>query len=337
MSIGILLINIGTPDKPDVPSVRRYLKEFLIDPRVVDLPFIVRWILLHGIILPTRPKKTARAYQAIWQKEGSPLLLHSQALVAQLQQELGSSYAVALGMRYGQPSIASALDTLLALNCDEIRILPLFPQYASAATGSAIEVVMDYFRHKQVIPKLTFGGDFFDAPFFIQAQAALAESSLAEFKPDHWLLSYHGLPLQHVIASESGEVACDRKHACPTLNKHNRFCYRAQCYATSRALATRLGLSEADYTVAFQSRLGRVPWIKPYTDEELIALRAKGVNHLAVICPSFVADCLETLEEIGLRAKEQWLSLGGQSLQLVPCVNNHPIWVEGLAKGIKAI
>jgi len=331
MTTGILLINIGTPDKPDMPSVRRYLREFLSDPRVIDLPFLLRWILVNLIILPTRPKQSARAYQAIWQAQGSPLLNYSKDLVKQLQLQLGDSYHVVLGMRYGNPSITSALETLLSLPCDEIIVQPLFPQYASAASGSALQAVFDHLAAKTIIPAITTCGDFFDADFFIESQAAVAKEALQGFTPDHWLFSYHGLPVRQVLASEQRTVNCDRQQSCPMINAHNRFCYRAQCYATSRALAARLALQHDGYTVAFQSRLGRVPWIKPYTDFELINLRQKGIKNLAVICPSFVADCLETLEEIGLRAKTQWLSLGGEELRLVPCVNSHPTWVEGLA------
>ena len=331
MTTGILLINIGTPESPAVPDVRRYLRQFLSDPCVVDIPYFIRLILLEAFILPTRPQKSARAYQSIWTAAGSPLLVHCQRLAEQLQQQVGDNFKVALGMRYGEPSIASALEKLLT-TCDKLVIQPLFPQYSKAATGSAMQAVFEHLAAKPVIPAVTMGGDFFDHPFFIDAQASIAKEALQGFTPDHWLMSYHGLPVRQVAASEDKSIACDRLAPCPQITAHNRFCYRAQSYASSRALAARLQLKPEDYTVSFQSRLGRTPWIKPYTDEILMTLRERGINDLAVICPSFVADCLETLEEIGIRAKEQWLLLGGRSLRLLPCVNSHPAWVVGLAK-----
>lgn len=322
---GILLINLGTPDHCDPPSVRRYLKEFLSDPRVIDLPYSLRWLLLHAVILPFRPKKTAEAYQQIW-SEGSPLLKHSEALRDALRKKLGEQYCVALGMRYGNPSIASALEELK--DCERLIILPLFPQYSSAATGSALEKTLSLLSQHWNIPEIITVSDFYEDAGFIQAYADVIRDAIAGKKIDLVLFSYHGLPERHI--KKSGCVKSCVNEACPKIDSENRFCYRAQCYATSHALAKSLGLAPEQYAVSFQSRLGRTPWIKPYTDELLVRLIQKGIRHIAVACPSFVADCLETLEEIGIRGKEQWKQLGGETFVLVPCLNGDAGWVEKL-------
>lgn len=323
MKNGLLIINLGTTDKAEVPAVRRYLAEFLTDKRVIDLPTPLRYLLVYGLILPFRVFKTTRAYQAIWTKEGAPLLSHSLNLQKKLQEKLAADWQVELGMRYGQPSIAQALEKLKA--CQTLTILPLYPQYSSAATGSSLEKVLQLLAAKNSIPSLKIKRDFYQDPGFIKAQAALIKLHL---KPQsHLLLSYHGLPEHHLHASGC-KLIC--KQACPPINESNEACYKAQSYATSRALAAELSLTEQEYSVAFQSRLGRTPWIKPYTDELLPLLIQQGVKQLVVACPSFVADCLETLEEIGLRAKKQWQQLGGEELILVPCVNDSDLWVEAL-------
>ncbi len=324
---GILLINLGTPDHCDVKSVRRYLKEFLSDPRVIDIPSPLRWLLLNAVILPFRPKKTAEAYQKIWSAtEGSPLLQHSKALTEALSIHLGDTYQVALGMRYGNPTIASALETLQ--HCKRLIIVPLFPQYASAATGSALEKTLSLLSQQWNIPDIHVVCDFYAEPGFIEAYANVIQRSILDKKIDLLLFSFHGLPERHLrksgCAVECGEAAC------PAINLNNQYCYRAQCYATSRALAEKIGLAPDQYAVCFQSRLGRTPWIKPYTDELFPTLIQKNIRHIAVACPSFVADCLETLEEIAIRGKEQWHSLGGESFIAVPCLNAEPSFVDFL-------
>jgi len=340
---GILLVNLGTPSAPDVASVRRFLKAFLSDPDVITLPFPLRWLLLHLFILPFRPYQTQRAYQAIWTKEGSPLQVYSEALQSALQEQLGEDYQVALSMRYSQPSIAQALGQLLEGGCQTIRVVPLFPQYAVATTAS-IKAVVDacFTRWKEqhcnqsvglFVPKLTFLDDFFDHPLYIQALAEHIKPALLKHKPDVLLMSYHGLPVSQIKRCCSKQC-CTRKETVPCpdkpLDQDNRYCYRAQCYATSRQVAKALGLSAQQYKVAFQSRLGRTPWIQPYTDKVLEVLAKQGVRHVAVVCPSFITDCLETLEEIGIRAKAQWQALGGESLTLITCLNDNPSWIDAL-------
>lgn len=331
MTKGVLLINLGTPDSPSTKNVRRYLREFLSDPYVIDTPALVRWLLLNLVILLTRPKKSAEAYQSIWDAErGSPLLFYSQDLCNNVAVALGDDYRVALGMRYGKPSIANAVGQLQ--DCDEITVLPLFPQYSLAATETAIQVAKKQLAHLN--NKVTVIKDFYEQPTFIKAQAELIQTALQTTSTSSRkvIFSYHGLPERQIHKAASCELLCDMQAACPKISTQNRDCYRAQCYATSRALATQLALNESDYLTTFQSRLGRIPWIKPYTDHSLTELAKQGIKHLVIACPSFVCDCLETLEEIGMQAQEQWQAEGGETLTLVPCVNSMADWVTDLIK-----
>ncbi len=333
--IGVLLVNLGTPDKPSVTSIRKYLKEFLMDSYVIQLPGVIRAILVYGLILPFRPKKILKAYQAIWTSQGSPLLVISRQLQALLQQNLGQTYQVELGMRYGTPSIQHALDKLQQ-TCEKIIVIPQFPQYAESTTRSLYQVIFNYFKQQLKIPELIMIRDFYAMPAFIHAQANQLKKAISEqdFKPDYYLFSFHGLPENHVKKIDT--VPCDLSQPCPSLSMNNQYCYRAQCFETARRLAQSLNLSETDYQVSFQSRLGRTPWIKPYTDKVLPGLRKKGIKNLAVICPAFTADCLETLEEMNIRAKAQWLKLGGEGFMVAPCVNSDPIWVQGLGDLIRS-
>lgn len=326
---GVLLINLGTPDYPDIKSVRRYLKEFLSDPRVIDLPSIMRWILVNAIILPFRPKQSAAAYQKVWLVQGSPLLVHMQHLKEALTVALGSGYQIEFGMRYGSPGIQQALAKLS--HCADLYVLPLFPQYSSAATGSAVAKLMRILESRWNMPELIIKRDFYDDPGFISAYASVIKNNIKDKKIDLILFSYHGLPERHVRKSDC-QAVCDHKNACPGMGADNRYCYRAQCFATSKLLADALALKVNEYQTSFQSRLGRTPWIKPYTDLLLPELIQQGIKNIAVVCPSFVCDCLETLEEIGIRAREQWRGLGGGELILIPCLNNDPVWVESLVK-----
>lgn len=325
MQKGLLLINLGTPENCDVSAVRTYLSEFLSDPRVIDLPAPLRYLLLYGVILPFRPKKTAKAYQSVWTKQGSPLLVFNQRLAEKLQVALGDSWSVALGMRYGQPSIENALAQLN--HCDALTLLPLFPQYASASTGSAIEKALRIIANLRVSPSLTVIRDFYDNPGFIEAQAGLIKPFISD--SEHLLFSFHGLPERH-LQKEGCTNVCSE--ACPSPAAKRESCYRAQCYATAQELAKSLSLPHNYWSVAFQSRLGKTPWIQPYTDERLPHLASTGIKRLLICCPSFTTDCLETLEEIGMQAKEQWDDLQGERLTLVPCVNDDDAWVKGIQK-----
>ncbi|MFT7521928.1 MAG: ferrochelatase, partial [Kiritimatiellia bacterium] len=267
-------------------------------------------------------------------ERGSPLLVAGDDLTSGVRAELGDDYRVVLGMRYGQPSIETALRELNETPLERIVVLPLFPQYASATTGSAMEHVMSVLSKKKVIPTLHLLSDFFAHPGFIDAQAQAMKRALVDSSPDKVLISFHGLPERH-LNSCCAATSCDREAACPPIGPDNRSCYRAQCYATARALAEAMQWDEEDYVVSFQSRMGRERWIHPYTDTTFGTLVEQGVRHLAVVCPAFVADCLETTEEIGLRGTEQFKSVGGDRLQLLPCVNADPAWVRSVAQMVR--
>jgi ferrochelatase len=334
---GVLLVNLGTPDAPTPAAVRRYLKEFLGDPRVIDLPGPLRWLLLRAVILPFRPRRSAHAYAQIFTERGSPLRLYTDALAAKLQRALGESHVVAVGMRYGSPLLRDALGALRAAALSRIVVVPLFPQYASASTGTALEAVYAIAGESLTVPHLAIVPPYFDHPAFIEAVAAVARPLLAASDPDHVVMSYHGLPERQIRASDpTGSHCLMRGDCCERIAAANAMCYRAQCVATSRALAHALDLDPDRYTIAFQSRLGRAAWIGPATDKIIPELAANGHRRLAVICPSFVSDCLETLEEIGLRARDQWRGTGGTDFTLIPCVNDHPTWVQGVAALVKA-
>ncbi len=326
MKHGVLLINLGTPDNTEYSSILRYLREFLSDKRVIQCHPLLRYLLLYGIILPFRTKKTQHAYQSIWTKQGSPLRVHSESLRSKVQEYLGPKYQVALGMRYGNPGLELALDELR--DCEHLTIVPLYPQYASATSGSSLAKVFSILGAQDIIPGITTVPLFYQNTGFIQAQSELIQPYLDDH--DYILFSYHGVPEQH-LASSGCPIAAGKPCAGRETCKLHPDCYRAQCLETTRSVARNLNLSESKHGSAFQSRLGRTPWIKPYTDMVLGELIDLGVKRLAVTCPSFVVDCLETVEEIGIRAQEQWLKLGGTHFTLIPCMNDHPRWIKALA------
>jgi ferrochelatase len=293
--------------------------------------------LLTFIILPRRPHQSAEAYRKIWTERGSPLLFHGEDLVRGVQKTLGDGFVVALGMRYQKPSLAGALQTLRQAGCHEIVAFPLFPQYSSAAWGSAVERLFQVAGPAWNVPAISLIPPFYDHPLFISAFAEVARPVLDEVRPDHVLMSFHGLPERHVKKSdEATPPRCLMSEGCcDTIGSGNRYCYRAQCFATARALAARLNLGEDQMTVCFQSRLGRDPWLKPATDVLVPQLAKAGKKRLAVLSPAFVADCLETLEEIALRARADFVAAGGDTLVLVPSLNSHPAWVAGVAQLIR--
>lgn len=329
--VGVLLINIGTPASPAVRDVRAYLREFLGDPRVIDLPALGRWLLLNLIILPFRPRRSAHAYASIWTPEGSPLMVHGRALTAALAAALPEA-TVRLGHCYGAPSISAALDDFEAAGVDRVVVVPLYPQEAGATTGAALDRVLTEARRRWVVPSLHVLPPFYDHPAFIDAVAEVSAPTLQAARADHVLFSFHGVPERHVRrADASGETCLSRPDCCETLDATNRRCYRAHCFATARALTRRMGLDPARVSVSFQSRLGRTAWIGPYTEATLDKLAQDGVKRLVVLEPSFVADCLETLEEVGIRGRERFRAAGGEELVSVPCLNSDPRWVAALA------
>ncbi len=328
-SVGVLAMNVGTPDAPRAPEVRRYLREFLGDPRVLDMNAIGRAALLHLVILPFRPRKSAEAYAAIWEPDGSPLLRHTVAFSDRLQERLGSRFLVLPAMRYGNPSIASAIDRCRDLGIDRLVAFPLFPQYASSTTGTGVEALFRLLGERWNVPSVSVVPPFWDEPGLATAFAEIGRPVLEDLRPDHVLFSFHGLPERHVRKSDDTGAHClAGDGCCARIVPANRNCYRAQCYATADGIAAALGLAEGSWGVSFQSRLGRTPWIRPYTDETVRALAGRGVRRLAVFCPAFVADCIETLEEIGMQVRDDFVAHGGEELRLVPSLNASEAWVD---------
>jgi ferrochelatase len=329
---GVLLVNLGTPDAPESAAVRRYLREFLSDPRVIDIPSAARYALVNGIIAPFRAPKSAEAYRLVWTERGSPLLFHGLDLRDGLRGRIDGA-PVELAMRYGTPSIATGLDALRSQGVDRILVAPLYPQYASSSTGSTLEAVYAAAAARWNTPYVEALPAFYEDARFLDAFAAVGRPVIDELDPEHVLFSYHGLPERHCTKSDETGAHCLRtEDCCAGIVFANRNCYRAQCFATTAGLRTRLGLDESNSSITFQSRLGRTPWIRPYTDESVVELARRGVKRVAVLCPAFVADCLETLEEIGMRAAEDFQAHGGDTLELVPSLNASPAWIDGLAE-----
>lgn len=332
---GVLLINLGTPDSPSTPDVRKYLREFLMDKRVIDIPIISRFFLINGIIAPFRAPKSSAVYKELWDEKGSPLLYYGIEIKELLQERLGKDYVVSFGMRYQNPSIKDAVKELTDQAVTDIVVIPLFPQYASASTGSAIEETMDHIKKLDVIPSVRFISKFFEHPLFIRAFAELGKKYLKEETYDHFLFTYHGLPERQVRKS-SVEGYCQlNQKCCSSYNKKNQYCYRAQSFETTRLLVKELGIPEEKYSIVFQSRLGKSPWIKPYADHVIPELAKKGIKKILCFSPSFVADCLETTIEGGVEYRDLFFEHGGDKWQLVESLNDSERWVECLEDMVK--
>jgi protoporphyrin/coproporphyrin ferrochelatase len=327
---GVLLVNLGTPDSPSVPDVRKYLREFLMDKRVIDIPFISRWMLVNLIIAPFRAPKSAKVYQELWEDRGSPLMFYGEDVKEALQETLGNEYVVSLGMRYQNPSIESALNELQKALVDQIILIPLFPQYASATTGSIIDKVMELMKEWQNIPTLKYIDNFLEEEKFIQTIANRAKKYMQETDFDHFLFSYHGVPERQVRKASVDNYCQLNDKCCSVYHKKNRLCYRAQCFQTTRLLTQALDIPEDKYTVVFQSRLGKDPWIQPYAEDVINELPKQGKKKVLAFSPAFVADCLETTIEVGEEFKEFFEEAGGEHWQLVESLNNDPLWVECL-------
>jgi ferrochelatase len=326
---GVLLLNLGSPNSTSVADVRKYLREFLMDGRVLDAPFPIRWFVVHALILPTRPKESAEAYGEVWLPEGSPLIVTSQHQADALEKQL-EDIPVELAMRYQNPSIENAVDKLLAEGVEQLVILPLFPHYAMSSYESALVKAQNVLAKKAPQVELEIVPPFYDDDEFVDAMVASSAGYLSEGY-DHILFSFHGLPERHLRKSDpTGEHCLSCENCCEGTHPAHKTCYRSQCYKTVEAFVEKVGVPAEKHSVSFQSRLGRDPWLKPYTDFTVKELAGKGVKKLLVVCPAFVADCLETIEEIGMRAKEDFVEAGGEDLTLVPCVNEHPRWLEGM-------
>ena len=331
---GVLLVNLGTPDAPTRKDVGRYLKQFLLDPRVIDVNPLLREILVRLIIVPFRSGKSAAAYRKLWTEQGSPLKTYGYALRDKVAAELGPDYAVALGMRYQNPSMASALQELLAKNIERLIVFPLFPQYASATTGSVHEEIMRLLSKEQVILPTQLISDYYAHPAMIQGFVERAQAHPWQ-DYDHVLFSYHGLPKRQLRKADRHNHCQVKPDCCAELGRHNRFCYGAQCQATTKALVEALQIPQGRYTTCYQSRLGRDPWIQPYTSDVLKERRAQGDKRILVFCPAFVADCLETTIEISEEYAEEFEEMGGEHLQLVESLNDSDTWAKGVTAMIR--
>ncbi|MCI0921479.1 ferrochelatase [Sphingobacterium rhinopitheci] len=330
---GVLLVQLGTPDAPVAQDVHRYLTEFLMDPRVMDIPYLGRSLLVKGIIVPKRAAASAATYATIWDEvNGSPLMHYSILQQKMLQEQLGEDYHVELAMRYQNPSIESALKKMEGMFLDSIKVIPLFPQYASATTGSVIDKVMEIMRQWQYIPSVSFVSNYCEDEDMV---ATFAEHGLRHdiSSFDHILFSYHGLPVRQLgKVDPSGELSCPDS-GCDTCKiQTNPFCYVSQCYATTRAIANKLNLPKDKYSVCFQSRLGKTPWIQPYTSDALHDLAKEGKKRLLVFSPAFVADCIETLDEIQVEYANEFKEMGGEEVAMVESLNDDPRWIQTLKK-----
>lgn len=334
---GVLLIQLGTPDSPSVKDVRKYLTEFLNDPRVIDIPWLPRKLLVNGIIVPFRAPKSAKIYKELWDFGNgvSPLITHTESLKKLVQAKFeGDDITFEIAMRYQNPSMNSVLERMKKALYDQIIIIPLFPQYASASTGSAVEKAMDIIKKWWVIPEIKIVSQFYDNPAFIDAIVDRAKQfDLKEY--DHILFSYHGLPVRQVDKVYEGETDLCSDQPCESqINEFNKYCYKATSFATTRLIAEKLGISEKDYTVCFQSRLDK-KWLEPFSDKVVEEWGKKGAKKLLVFSPAFVADCLETIIEIGGEYQEIFEEFGGEKIQLVPSTNDHPKFVECISELVK--
>lgn len=330
---GILLVNLGTPDSTSVPDVRKYLREFLMDKRVIDILFFKRWMLINFIIAPLRAPKSAKEYERLFDEKGSPLKYYGFEVRDKLRNLMNDSYQIELAMRYQSPSIEEGLKALK--NCASIHVIPLFPQYASASTGSVQDKVMEIVKDWQIIPDIKFTSQFFEEELFLETIVDNAKKLMSETGYDHFLFSYHGIP-ERQITKGNIDNTCQFGSCCDSLTDKNRYCYRAQCYSTTRLLAEKLDLKEGEYSVSFQSRLGKTPWIKPYTDEVLEELAEQGKKKVLAFSPSFIADCLETTVEVGETYQEDFIKAGGEQWDLVPSLNAEDKWVECLKRIVEA-
>lgn len=331
---GVLLVNLGSPASTSVPDVRRYLREFLMDEFVLDIPTWKRALIVNLFILPFRPAKSAEAYRKIWTPEGSPLVISTRRLCAAMKQRL--PVPVAMAMRYQEPSIEHGVRELLDQGVDRVVLVPLYPQYAESSTRTVVERARKVLAAIAPQAALEIVPPFYNQPLYLEALSQSAEPYLKQ-DFDHILFSFHGLPERHLRkADPTGSHCLAQTDCCLGNHPAHATCYRAQAFKTVAGFVERQPQISGRYSVAFQSRLGSDPWLKPYTDLELEKMPARGVRKLLVMCPAFVSDCLETLEEIGKRGKESFEQAGGKELTLIPCLNEHPAWLEALAQIVGA-
>ncbi|MFK8298662.1 ferrochelatase [Capnocytophaga cynodegmi] len=335
MSKGVLLVNLGSPDSTKVSDVRRYLDEFLMDSRVIDLPYLLRVLIVRGIILRVRPKKSAKAYKKIWWEEGSPLIVITERLVAKLQKQV--SVPVQIAMRYGNPSIEFGLQQLREKGVTEVLLLPMYPQYAMATTETVEVLTEKLIKTKFKEMTLTKFPAFYNRSEYVDALAKVTKTHLNGYNFDHLLFSYHGVPERHLwktVKTDNHKKIIEGRYCCDPKSDEAERCYRTHCFETTRQLVERLQLTRSQYSQAFQSRLGIDKWLEPFTSDRVVELARSGVRKLAVITPAFVADCIETLEEIEMEAGKEFLENGGEEFKMIPCLNDDDAWVYALATWI---
>jgi len=331
----VLIANLGSPDSTSVADVRRYLREFLGDARVLDLPAPLRWLLLEAVILPTRPRRTAHAYSRVWTPEGSPLIATSRSVQRKLAAALGPEVPVHMAMRYGNPSVASAVAALGAEGCDEVLLFPQYPHYAMASWETVVARVYEEAAARAPSMRVTCVQPFFGDPDYIEMLHAVSLPFLSR-PHDHLLFSYHGIPERHLRKADSSHAHCTvLADCCATCAPAHATCYRAQLIRTTADFARRAGLDPARYSISYQSRLAGEPWLQPFTDVEFVRLPKAGVKRLLVMCPSFLADCLETLEEISMTGRDSFLAAGGEQFEKISCPNDHPAFIDFLANRVR--
>ena len=328
-------MNLGSPDSTDVKDVKKYLDEFLMDERVIDKPWLLRALLVKGIIVPFRAPNSAKAYQSIWTEKGSPLIVISKQQRDALKKEIEESVVIA--MRYGTPSPKQAYDALLQKNPDleEVILFPMYPHYAMSSFETAVEYAKEHHKKGGYRFKLTFIKPFYNEQNYLHALGERIRPYL-DGEYDHILFSYHGIPERHILKCDPSKQHCLKvDNCCEVPSEAHKYCYRHQCWATTKAIVKKLNIPENKWGFSFQSRLGRDPWLRPYTAKRLEELPKEGIKKLLIVCPAFVSDCLETLEEIAEEGKESFMHSGGESFELIPCLNVHPLWIETMAKWIK--
>lgn len=332
---GIILMNLGSPDSTQVKDVRKYLNEFLMDEKVIDIPYLIRAMLVKGIIVPFRAPKSAHAYQTVWTKEGSPLIVLTKQLQSALQQELEAPISIA--MRYGNPSPAAAYEELMKKvpGLEEVILVPMYPHYAMSSYETAVEYAVEVHKKNQYPFRLNIIKPYYDNADYLHALAESIRPYLDK-DYDHILFSYHGVPERHIYKGDITRQHCLKVADCCNVDSAaHQQCYRHQCLTTTKLVAEKLGLPKEKFSYAFQSRLGRDEWLKPYTAQRLEEMPKEGIRKLLVVCPAFISDCLETLEEIAMQGKESFLEAGGESYETIPCLNVHPLWVAAIAKWVK--
>ncbi len=338
---GVLLINLGTPDAPTPDAVGRYLREFLMDGFVIDVPKPLRWLLVNVMIVPRRKGQSAKAYQKVQLPGGSPLLVYTRELAEKVAARLaldGDRFVVEYAMRYGNPSIASALERLRTHDISRIIVMPMYPQYAESSYRTAVEETKKRAVGLGLADCLSFFPPFYQRADFIKVCAGRVRDGVEAWPAEHFVFSFHSLPVRHLKRLDATRAHClVRSDCCDAISTVNQNCYRAQCIFTARAIARELGLKEDGYSISFQSRLGKAEWLGPQTEDVLRQLAHAGFKRVAVSCPSFVADCLETLEEMGIRGRETFIAAGGQELRLIPSLNSDPTWVEAVVGWIREL